>query len=336
MSIRAHVVGIDVSRASLEHEEFLKQKHNLANLTLHQMRIEEVATLGKDFDFIDCHGVLHHLVDPVAGLRALGQVLRTDGVIAVMVYGKYGRIGVDVLQELFRAMGLEQDPAGVRVVKDTLAALPPNHPVQIHRRNAPRDMASDEGLVDTFLHRRERTFSAGDCLDLAQAAGLVFQGWTENGLYHPDARLAPNHPLWAHLRKLKERDLWQTVEMLNATIGTHFFHVCRPDRNPASYVIEFADDAFLDYVPIARITQMTPPDVAHNKPALISRPPLPPFTLGRQQAEIFRLTNGICTVRECLAEARLPDSPATTTLARDLFSGLWRVGYVLFHINITA
>ncbi len=266
MSIRAHVVGIDVSRASLEREEFLKQKHNLSNLTLHQMRIEDVATLAEDFDFIDCHGVLHHLVDPVAGLRALGQVLRTDGVIAVMVYGKYGRIGVDVLQELFRVMGLEQDPAGVRVIKDTLAALPPNHPVQAHRRGAPKDMASDEGLVDTFLHRRDRTYSSGDCLDLVEAAGLAFQGWKENGYYHPNTRLASNHALWAHLSKLNERDLWQTVEMLDATIGAHFFHVCRPDRNPSSYVIEFADDAFLDYVPIARITQMAQPDIAQNKP----------------------------------------------------------------------
>jgi hypothetical protein len=135
------------------------------------------------------------------------------------------------------------------------------------------------------------------------------------------------------LHKLKQRDLWHTVEMLNATIGTHFFHVCRPDRDPTSYVIEFADDAFLDYVPIARITQMTPPDVAQNKPAFISRPPLPPLALGPQQAEIFRLTNGVRTVRECLAEARLPDCSATTTLARDLFSVLWRVGYVLFHLK---
>ncbi len=130
------VVGIDVSRASLQHEDLLKKKHGLANLTLHHLRIEDVATLGADFDFIICHGVLHHLASPVAGLSALANVLRTDGVIDIMVYGKYGRLGVGVLQDLFRVMRLEQDPPGVQVVKDTLAALSPAHPVQTHRRMA--------------------------------------------------------------------------------------------------------------------------------------------------------------------------------------------------------
>ncbi len=127
-------------------------------------------------------------------------------------------------------------------------------------------MASDEGLVDTFLHRREHVFSSGDCLDLVHEAGLIFQGWKENGLYYPDTRLAANNPLWPHLRKLPPRSLWQTVEMLDASISAHWFHACRSDRDPASYVIQFDDDAFLDYVPLARISQMSPPDPAQVSP----------------------------------------------------------------------
>jgi SAM-dependent methyltransferase len=329
---RARVVGIDVSRASLEHEDLLKRKHNLSNLTLHHMRVEDVAALAADFNFIICHGVLHHLEDAAAGLHALGQVLRTDGVIDVMVYGKYGRLGVTVLQDLFRVMGLEQDAAGVQVVKDTLAALAPTHPVQTHRRMAAQDMASDEGLVDTFLHRRERTYSCGDCLDLVQGAGLVFQGWKENGLYHPDTRIPANHPLWPHLRKLNQRALWQTVEMLDASISAHWFHACRPDRNPASYVIQFEDDAFLDYAPIARISKMAPPD-RPGAAVLVTRPPLPPMALDERQAQIFRHTNGSRSVRECLALAGLAEGPATIALARSLFRALWHVGYVLFHLT---
>lgn len=328
---RARVVGIDVSRASLEHEELLKRKHSLANLTLHHLRVEDVAALTTDFDFIICHGVLHHLEDPVAGLRALGQVLRRDGVIDIMVYGKYGRLGVGVLQDLFRVMGLEQDPAGVQVVKDTLAALPPAHPVQTHRRMAAQDMASDEGLIDTFLHRRERSYGCGDCVDLVREAGLVFQGWKENGLYHPETRLDAANPLWPHLRTLPERELWQTVEMLDATISAHWFHACRTERDRATYVIQFEDEAFLDYVPLARISKVMPPE--HPGPAvLICRPPLPPMALYQPQARILKQTNGNRTVRECLTAAGLDQGPAAVTLARSLFSALWRVGYVLFHL----
>jgi SAM-dependent methyltransferase len=58
---QARVTGVDLSSSSLAHEAYLKDKHHLRNLTLHQGRIEDVSSLDRDFDFIDVAGVLHHL-----------------------------------------------------------------------------------------------------------------------------------------------------------------------------------------------------------------------------------------------------------------------------------
>ena len=68
---RARDRGIDVSPTSLEHTERLKQNYNLTNLETQQLAIENVAELDQSFDLIICTGVLHHLADPDAGLRAL-------------------------------------------------------------------------------------------------------------------------------------------------------------------------------------------------------------------------------------------------------------------------
>ena len=65
----SHITGIDLSAASLKHEEFLKKKHNLTNLTLHQMRLETVVELGLEFDFIESSGVLHCLIHRRASLH---------------------------------------------------------------------------------------------------------------------------------------------------------------------------------------------------------------------------------------------------------------------------
>ncbi len=330
---KAKVVGIDISRTCLDHTEVLQRTHNLTNLTLHQMRVEDSGSLGASFDFVVCYAVLHHLTDPAAGLRALGQTLRPDGVIECRIHGTYARFGVTMLQNLFRTMGLEQDAAGVAAVRDVLATLPPNHPVQLFRSQAAQELAADEGLVNTFLTRREQPFTCGECLELVQQAGLVFQGWKENALYHPDIRVPPGDRVWPHLSKLTKEQLWQALDIIDPTIFVHTFHVCRADRDPEAYRVHFDDEAFLDYIPVTRIGQSVPANRLRRQPAFIARPPLPPMPLDERQAAVFNQINGARTIRDCLTEAGLPlEDPASILWARHFFGTLWRAGYALYRL----
>ena len=177
-------MAVDISQPSLDHEQYLKDKHGLKNLELHRLPIEELPTLGLDFDLMVSTGVLHHLADPLVGMKALADCVRRDGAIAVMLYAKYGRIGVELLQSVFRDLGLRQDDASVRMVKETISLLPPDHPVQGYFKIA-SDLQYDAGLVDTFLHGRDRNYTVEDCIDLVTSAGLVFQTWLDNAPYYP-------------------------------------------------------------------------------------------------------------------------------------------------------
>jgi len=95
----ARVTAIDVSDTSLEHTAALKQKYDLANLEPRHLPIENAADLDQEFDLIVCTGVLHHLVDPEVGLRALRSVLKQDGAMYLMLYAPYGRTGVSMIQD---------------------------------------------------------------------------------------------------------------------------------------------------------------------------------------------------------------------------------------------
>jgi len=327
---KARVVGIDISNASLAHEEVLKKKHSLENLTLHLCPLEKAASLGTDFDFIATHGVLHHLADPPVGLRALGEVLRPEGVISIMVYARYGRVGVYMLQELFRILGLEQKPSDVQVVKEGLHALPPEHPVKRYLRLA-LDLNSEPGLVDTFLHMRDRPYTVPECLGLVDDAGLTFQGWDENCLYYPDGQIAAGNPFYAHMNKLKGPDLWQAMELFYGLLPGHFFYVCRRDRPEAHYRIHFEGEDFLDYVPVPRVTQKIRPDPQRGQPATIARPPFPPIHLDHWQMLVFSQIDGQRSLRACLQSAGLAsDTPDIVEFARGFFRSLWRVGYMVF------
>src|SRR6202044_1317851 len=93
-----------VSDTSLHHTRDLQRKYNLDNLELHQLPIERVQELGRAFDLVVCTGVLHHLPDPDLGLRALRDVLRPNGAMRLMVYARYGRAGIYMMQENCRLL----------------------------------------------------------------------------------------------------------------------------------------------------------------------------------------------------------------------------------------
>lgn len=329
---QCRVAGIDISRSSLAHHERLKERHGLKNLTLHHLPVEQAASLGLEFDYISCHGVLHHLPDPPAGLRALRHVLRKDGVVAVMLYGKYGRAAVYPFQELFRLLGLEQTVGDVGIVKQTLGALLPDHPLRWYLKRA-TDLNSEAGLVDTFLHRRDRPYSAGDCAALVREAGLVFQGWDRNFWYYPDGPLASAPRLRERVELLSEEQMWQAMDVIVGMIGRHFFYACRGDRDPATYRRLWESRMVLDYVPIRRGQLLKGQAALGEQQWSIGAPQFPPVPLDARQAAIISQIDGRRTVRQCLSAAGILESaPETLDLTRRLFRFLWRTGFGILQI----
>ena len=116
----ARVIGIDFSATSVRHTEDLRRKYNLTNLDVHQLPIDRVGDLAMTFDEIICTGVLHHLPNPDAALRALRNVLDPDGAMHLMVYAPYGRAGIYMLQEFCRGLGIQ---ASNDEIRDLIVAL---------------------------------------------------------------------------------------------------------------------------------------------------------------------------------------------------------------------
>ncbi len=328
---KARVTAFDISAASLAHEEHLQRKHNLHNLTLRQMRVEDAADLAADYDFITVLGVLHHIEDPTTGLRALAGRLRDEGIISVMVYARYGRVGVYMMQELFRILGLQQEPADVQVVKDALTAVGAHHPVRPYLHMARRDLGSDAGLVDTFLHPRDQAYTVADCLTMVEAAGLAFQGWDDNLLYYPDLQLPVNHPFRSRLERLPEPVLWQAVELMFGAIGGHYFHACRRERDPSRYRVDFAGDCFLNWIPVPRVDPWPPPAARPSGQLSVKRSTFPAVPLDAKQTAIFDAIDERKSIRDCIACAGLdPTQPDIIDATRTFFRSLWHIGYMVF------
>jgi SAM-dependent methyltransferase len=314
----AHVVAIDISQPSLDHQQYLKDKHGLKNLELHLLPIEKLTALGRDFDLVVASGVLHHLADPRAGMTALGGCLRPDGVASVMVYGKYGRAGVDLLASVFSELGLGQDDSSVQLVKETLEGLPTDHPAVRYLKFAP-DLKSDAGVVDTFLHGRQRTYTVADCIDLVTSAGLAFQEWFFKSGYYPLGGYGLPDGLTSTLSALPDIEVWSLMERIHAVNSCHFFVACRPERPKENYAVDFFAAATLDYVPIMRM------GCGVSGGGVVM--PHAKVPLSAERLLFAQLVDGRRTIREIAAVvARAPQVGAADveTLARNVFQDLWR------------
>jgi SAM-dependent methyltransferase len=329
----AKVVAVDISQPSLDHQQYLKDKHKLRNLELHLLPIEDLPKLGLDFDLVISTGVLHHMADPLVGMKALAGCLRQDGALGAMLYAKYGRIGVEILESVFRDLALRQDDASVQIVKDTISVLPADHPARYYIKGA-WDLHSDAALVDTFLHGRARSYTVGESVDLVTSAGLVFQGWLLKTPYYPHDLLAPGIGIYQAVNALPERKLWSVMERLQTANGCHLFIACRPDRSKENYVIDFSAADSLDYVPLLRTgCAVSGTDIFRPDARLSLNPAQLPFV---------QYVDGGRTIRQiaaCVAEQG-PSSGASAAdlgdFGRKLFQSLWRLDFVAVALNTTS
>jgi SAM-dependent methyltransferase len=329
----AKVVAVDISQPSLDHHQYLKDKHGLYNLELRRLAIEELPTLGRDFDLIVSTGVLHHLADPQAGMDALARCLRPDGAIGVMLYAKYGRIGVELLQSVFRDLGLGQNESSIPLVRQVLSSLPPGHPSQTYLQGT-RELQYDTALVDTFLHGRERSHTVDDCIDLVASAGLVFQGWFHKVPYYPHNLFGQPNPVFSALNALPERTLWSVNERLRPLNGCHFFMACHPERPKESYAIDFSTRECVNYVPLMRMRCGLSGDEIF-RPDWRTR-------LDSDQLPFVQHVDGKRTIRQIAASAaqtggsRLGSRAEVEKFARELFQALWRLDFLSMALSPTS
>ena len=244
-NLDARIVHLDLSPTSQAITKERAEYHEIGHMVefaLGSFLDEDLmASLGT-FDFIVCHGVLHHQADPGAGLRALKLALRPGGAINIMVYGDLGRTGIYDVQRMMRLMKESEssdeqwspqldEQEEVDSLRDLLGALPETSRV---RRNEPfwksveGEVATGAGAFDLFLHSQDRAYTVRELYEWVEGeAGLTMVGFNEGGLYKPSLWLSPSasDELLERVNDLDERRKMDMAELLHGAIQRHSFYV---------------------------------------------------------------------------------------------------------------
>ena len=325
----ARVTGIDVSPTSLEHTETLKQKYNLTNLDTQPLAVENAGDLDRRFDFIVCTGVLHHLADPDAGLRALRSVLKPAGAMYLMVYAPYGRAGVYMIQEYCRKLGIGTSKEELNDLIAVLTQLPQFHPL-LSTQGGSREFPNPDALADALLNPRERSYSVPQLFDFIERNDMVLGRWYWQAPYLPQCGLVATTPHASRLAALPEREQYIQMELLRGLMANHSFIVYRNDIDNDGSKVRFDDERYLRYVPVRLqwticLQDKIPPGAAG---ALVNQTHL--FNdlyilINGKEKQIYEAIDGRRSVAEILEKVE-----GTAPLARGFFEKLWRYDQVVF------
>jgi SAM-dependent methyltransferase len=341
----SHIVGIDFSAESVRHTEALKRKYNLTNLEVCQLPIERVGELNRRFDQIVCTGVLHHLPEPEAGLRALREVLEPDGAMHLMVYAAYGRAGVYLLQDYCRRLGVDYTDKEIRDLAVTLTALPQTHPLARLLGESP-DFQTPGALADALLNPRDRAYTVPQLFDWIERCGLTFGRWVRQAPYLPQCSPLAATPHASRLAMLPLPEQYAAVELFRGTMVRHSVILCRNDHPGSAQPVSFAGDAgpgaWPGYVPIRMadtlcVQERLPPGAAAVliNQAHTYRDLLMP--INATEKRLFDAIDGTRTIGDIAARA-LSSSPSKSRLdlASSFFERLWWYDQVVFDASYGA
>jgi len=239
---RNEIVYIDLSEASREVAERRCRLLGIDNVTFTTGSLLDLTPdQHGTFDYINCSGVLHHLTEPEAGLKALASVLRPGGGMGIMVYGELGRTGIYHVQEVLRGLGgdlplEERVPLARAVLRD----LPNTH--WLKKNDALRyfEEMNDAELVDRFLHSCDRAYKVPEVYEFSESAGLRVAALAPALLYDPRLYLS-NPELKGLVDGYPPRERSAFAELLFGMMDRHSWFATHADT--PSTVAEVSPEA---------------------------------------------------------------------------------------------
>ena len=169
------VLAVDLSLTSLAYAERKTRELQIRNVEYRQADLLALGGLAERFDVVDCTGVLHHLADPVAGLRVLRSLVRPGGVIRVGLYSEMARRFVVRAREFIAERGFAPTPAGIRACRAAILAQA-DDPL-LARAARGEDFYSLSGCRDLLFHVQEERFALPRIAGILDELELEFIGF---------------------------------------------------------------------------------------------------------------------------------------------------------------
>ena len=223
----ATVVGTDLSPASVDLAAKRFAHHGLSDRAeFAAIAIDDLAQLGRTFDYINCDELLYLQPDPAASLAAMAAALKPHGIIRANLHSRYQRRDFFKVQALAQMLGLLDDNPGEfesEALCDLFESLHDTCLLKARSWN-PDYRKDEERMMMNFLFQGDRGFTVPEMADAIEGGGLEFvsmlqwQAWNLMDLFKdPDnlpSFLEMGLPMASDLEKLAVYELLHSQHRL--------------------------------------------------------------------------------------------------------------------------
>ena len=218
----AKIIGIDMSEESVKLAQHRLQYHGFENAEFHTLTIENLPSLGIEFDYINNDDVLYFLPDPIAGLQAMKAVLKPDGIIRTNLHSAWQRTNYYRAQQFFQILGFMDDnpqELEIELVRETMHSLKENTNLKIQTWR-PEFEQSDERILMNLLIQGDKGYTIPQIFSALREADLELIGMV-------------NWPDWNLMDLFKEPDnlpafLAMSLPELSLAEKLHLFELLHP------------------------------------------------------------------------------------------------------------
>ena len=170
----ARVLAVDLSLSSLAYARRKTHALGLGNIDYAQADILRLDSIGRTFDLIESTGVLHHLADPLAGLRVLVKLLRPRGLMHLGFYSESGRQPMVAARRFITQRGYRATTADIRRCRQELMSKKPANLPDLAELG---DFFSTSACRDLLFHVAERRMTLPEIEAFLAAEGLALVGF---------------------------------------------------------------------------------------------------------------------------------------------------------------
>ena len=214
----SELVAVDLSRASLAYAIRKAEALGITGVTFYQADILSLPKQLQPFDVIESSGVLHHMAEPLAGWRALTELLKPGGVMKLALYSEAARQHIVAARELIAARGYPATADGIRQCRQEILARQ-DDPNMV-KLAAGRDFYSLSLCRDLIFHVQEHRFTLPRIAAACDSLGLTFLGIEPQDPRQAEGYRArfPEDPRLSSLQN------WATYESDNPDCFAEMYH----------------------------------------------------------------------------------------------------------------